>query len=580
MPYYKIEIYTGTLASPTLIHSITDELVPPLRFKSCFGIPGNFSFGLPMKMGSTITYADIQPFNIVKLYAGLTSLPSSPNFVGRIENISNQNSIQGAFRIFSGRDLAEVTTRLIRHQYNTGGGTAHTFADKIASDCGLTADTTADATAVEILSYESKYDELLKALSDYGASINKDWYVDTSNALVWKVRPIRSMGVSVLTEGDNIKSYILTKGLQNEVFNTFYVFGASEEAAVGTSVCSGLSKCSSYNLATTDIPTDHDSWTESADDPPTNWTADSGSDAHVLVHDQARKHVGSNEVECAIPLIGGGIVDDWIWIKYPVGTTTPIKVKDRAMLHYTVQHKSSGTLNSYKIRLFAPDDSNYFEYSFSSGNFPAQDTTTHTDVELGANVEATSGDDKWIRTGDPSWFNIQYFRLYMQWNYANTGGLFRIDLDGLWFGDLRWSATDSDTTSHDTYGHRDMVVVDDTIHSNTAATSYAAYLKARYKDVPMQLDITLPLDTNILLGDRIPITLANETQLDGSALSNVDFDVIRVEQTITNEGGLTNATLVSLPRMRDPVKTTDNPTVLREMKQHSLDIAKGIVTVR
>ena len=520
--------------------------------------PGTFHFELPLIKGTTKTYDDIALFDTVKIYLGYDSLPGNPLFVGRIENIESQWGSR-AIRIFTGRDLSEVTSRLIRHQYNTAGDTAHNQVDKIASDCDLGTTVDADSTAVTILSNQSKYDCLLREICDYAATINKDWYVDINNNLVWKARPIRTSGVSSLSVDSNIKTYSLSRNV-SEVYNNFYVFGASEPEVDGTSHCAH----SQYNESPTDVPSDHDSYTESL----TNWTVGSNSGKATLIADSTVPHVGTYRIMGSIGL-DDCVASEHIWIKR---TFDRIMVKDSARLEW-VDHwyqTQDHTITSMRINLYT-DASNYFFYDFSAAKYPAENTNTHVYVMLGPSYEGITGNDKWIRYGNPSWYNITGFRSYKQINSnGDTGEAFQIAVDALYFTQMRWFATDSDATSQSNYGVRDMVVTDDRIHSNTEATNYAASLKARYKDAPIQLNVITPMDTNILVGDRIPITITNEN------LSAIDFDVIQVEHIMDNNGGfLTNSILVSKERMRSPLQTTDFATYLRDMRRTTENIVEG-----
>lgn len=553
-PIYKIETYTGA----TLDNTITDKC-KSLRVKSALtDQPGTFHFELPGMDGLTKCYDDIALFDIVKIYLGYDSVPTSPLFVGRIENIGSQWSPEYT-RVFTGRDQSEVTSRLIRHQYNTGGNTAHSQVDKWAGDCGLgTTQVDADATAVTILSNQSKYDALMREISDYAATISKDWYVDISNNLVWKARPIRTSGVSTLTVGSNIKSYSLTRNI-NEVYNTFYVFGASEPSVDGTSACSH----SQYTKSPTDIPTDHDSYTDAL----TNWTVGSRSGNGILILDATVPHVGTNRImgSVAIDLC---IANEYIWI---TRTFNRIMIKDSARLEWVDfwRQSQAHTITLMYIDLYT-DATNWFRYTFDVADYTPENANTHKYIMLGPAYEASAGNEKWIRYGDPDWYNITRFRSYKEINSdGGVGEWFQIAVDGLYFTQLRWQATDQDVGSQTTYGVRPMVVTDDRIHSNTEATNYAASIKARYKDAPIQLDVVMPMDTNLLIGDRIPVTLPNEN------LSAIDFDVIQVEHILGPDGALTHGTLTSKERMRSPLKTTDFPTYMRDINKSIEDIIQG-----
>lgn len=562
-PVYKIETYTGV----TLDHTITEDCLF-LRVKSCLTDQhGTFRFELPGQKGVSKVFDDIALYDVTKIYLDYDTISASPLFVGRIENIESQWNKDRYMRVFTGRDQSEITARLIRHQYSTGGNAADSQVAKWAADCGLGTDITADATPVTIISNQSKYDFLMREICDYAATISKDCYVDIGDVghptghLIWKTRPIRSVGVSALTVGTNILSYSLTRN-DYEVYNRFHVFGASEPAVEGTSACSH----SQYTKSPTDVPSNHDSWTESLD----NWSVDSADDLAdlLLVTAYPVPHVGTYAISGVVGTNEGQQANEWIKI---TRTISPLMIKDSAQLQWVDYWRTDayGTIQNMYIDLLAPDTSNYFRYTIDPAHYPVLGYNTHMYAELGPANEAGSGYEKWVRHGDPSWYNIQGIASYKLWNnvadeYCNNA------IDGLYFTDLRWQATDQDGDSQTAYGVRDMVMTDDKIHTNTEATNYAASVKARYKDAPIQLDVVTPLDTNLLIGDRIPITITNEN------LSAVNFDVIQVEHIMdVNSGFLTHAILTSKERTRSPLKTTDFPTYLRDIRQTTEDVVQG-----
>jgi hypothetical protein len=554
-PVYKIETYTGV----TLDHTITDDCLSVQVMMALTDQLSNFSFAVPATKEFTKSYDDVAVFDKVKIYLGYDSVPANPLLVGRVENIQNQWEEGKYIRVISGHDLGEVTNRRIRHQYSTGGATATVAVTKWATDCGLGTDITADGTPVSIVSYQTKYDNLLRDICDYAATINKDWYVDINNNLVWKTRPLRTVGVSSFTVGGNIKSYNLVRDI-NEVYNRFYVFGASEPPVDGTSACSD----SQYTKSPTDIPSDHDvGWTESL----TNWSVDSADDKATLNLATAYPipHVGTYAITGVAAYGDGHQANEWITI---TRTFPFVMVKDSGRLEWVDYWYcgGSGIIMNMEIDLLAPDTSNYFRYTVNPTHYPVSNTNTHMYAELGPAREAITGYEKWVRVGDPSWYNLQGITSYKIWNnvvteYCNNG------IDGLYFSGLRWYAFGEDAGSQTNYGLRECVITDDRVHSNAEATNYVATWKAQKKDATLQLDVITLLDTNILVGDRIPITIPNE-----NLTGILDFDVIRVRHSIGMEGALSRSTLISRERQRSPLKTTDTATILRDLQKQSTNM--------
>jgi len=535
IPVYKIETYTVAVKDYTI-----EKDCVAYRVKTALtGQLGNFSFSLPGMRGLTKCYDDIAVWDKVKIYLGYDSVGVAPLFVGRVENIQNRWVNDQYVRIFSGRDQGEVTTRLIRHQWNSDSRTAHEVVDKWCDDCGLgKTEVDADATVVEIISHQSKYAPLLRDICDYATSIDKDWYVDVDNNLVWKVRPIRAAGVPTLTVGENVKNYNLTRNVR-EVYNKFWVFGASEPTVDDTAVCAHGIDCSP-----TDLPANHEDFDETI----ASWTSDSKSGTETVIQGAAAPHCGTFYVVSARL--------DWYW---------------------AYQTNDGGdVMTDYYVILLAPDIDNCFKYTIDAADYPAFNTGTHYYLNLGPAFEGAGGTGCWFRIGDPDWYNIQDLRLGGTVDTtAGAGAFLQFRIDCLYFSGLRWSAFDEDAGSQTSYDVRPQDVVDNRIHSNTDASNYAAVLKDRYKDVPLQLDVVMPLDTNLLIGDRIPITIPKEN------LSAQNFDVITVEHIMAKDmGALTRGTLVSKARMRVPLKTTDSNVILRDMQTRTEDLITNRTVIK
>jgi len=75
--------------------------------------------------------------------------------------------------------------------------------------------------------------------------------------------------------------------------------------------------------------------------------------------------------------------------------------------------------------------------------------------------------------------------------------------------------------------HADLVVIDDNLRSDAECESRANTLKAKLKDPTTQIDVLTTLNLNILIGDRLSMTIPAE----GIAAAN--YDVLSVEHTLS-----------------------------------------------
>ena len=553
-PVYQIKTYTGA----TNDYTITSDC-KFLRFKTALDEIGYFTFVLPGIKAATKIYDDIAIYDRVEIFLGYDTVPVTPLFRGVIENIDNVWEGKAHMRTFSGRDQGEIMTRLLFRQYSSAGDTAQNAVTKVASRVGMGTNIDADATAVTVVSYDGKYDAYMRQIGDYASTINKDWYVDTTNPpnLVWKSRPLRSDAtVSSLTIGENIKQYTLTRNI-NEVFNKLWIFGATEvfdkDDPSATSACAHTQ----YTKAPTDLPADHDAWTDAL----THWTAGSKSGTHTGPSLVGGAHCGSNMIANGVAV---GLANEYIWLKRTFDTTdTIVRIKDEALLNFYIAQTltGSGNLSKFIITLDAPNTSNYLTYNVSSGLLPPNATGTHYTLKLGPGYEVLSGvDDGWVKTGDPDWYDLEAIKFYLEYT-TPVGSTVVMNVDCLYFENLRWRAIDSDGDSQANYGIREMVIVDDKLHSNTECANVGAMLKAMKKDPSIQLDLTVPLDTNILIGDRIPITIPNEN------LTATNFDVISVEHSLPPAE--TRVILVSNERTREVFKSTSPAEIIKGLKEQS-----------
>jgi len=511
IPRYKIETYTGAVLDYTIEKDAT-VYAKNVVTESV----GNFNLVLPTVKGTAddFIYDDIALNDTVKIYFWLEdegSCPATPNFVGKVGKISAPLTVENGYvRQISGLSLGEVLLRRFKVNKYYDAAEADDIVADVATDLGLGAGEIAvDTTAVTLEIKTKTYFDILKAVSDYWASagvqIKKDFYVDINNNLVWKSRPIRTAGVETLTVGDNIKSYIVTTDVDS-VRNSITVYGFAEKA----------------------LPVDKDAWTEAL----TNWTATAGT----LALNDSEKKTGTYSIQCT--LASGGTIGQFH------RTFNRVTIRDINQL--TFWFIKSSPVSDITVRLLAPDSSNYFY----------DDTLTLSDVwefyrtTLGPNNEynaVANPNGIWKKTGSPNWWDIQAIEFYFTKDSGYAGGLY---VDGLFFFPDRWTYTASDATSITAYEQWDMEVTDDKLHSDSDCEKRAKTLLYQLKDPPTQIEVITPLNTNILVGDRLIMTIPAE------GINTVNYDVISVEHIVAGKDFETHAIMVNSASTRESIVTT------------------------
>ena len=544
IPVYKIEVYDS---SDTLTHTIEDEALSIMVKEVLTDNIGTFSFTLPTVKGLTNKYYfnDIAVHNKVKIWLGYNSVSGDPITVGRIYRITAPlNAQSGYLRHFSCYNQSEILQRRIKTRKVWEGIGASTIVTELANDLGLgTTEIETDTTAVTLTVDADTYFNVLKKVSDYwydaSTQIKKDFYVDINNNLVWKSRPIRTSGVETLTVGDNLLSYNVVRDI-TKVKNKIWVYGRDAPYDPNRAV---------VNYAGRTYPSDGDSWTYG-----TGWTATAGT----LSSDTTNPKVGANDLRCASN-------DDYLCQYHR--TFSQLSVEGKAG-YSALQFwgRRSALLSSYHhVRLWCPDNSNYFEWEFadpgSNGVWAFRITRLGDNNTYDAD---TNPNGEWVAHGSPSWNDIEGIEFVV-----NSGVSFNWDIDGLCFSFGRWRATAEDATSQSNYGQRDYMVVDDTLYSDSDCQKRAETLLYQLKDPVIRLDISTPGNTNIKIGDRLTITIPAE------GISAQSFDVISVTHRFSSEGFITNASLVSTENVREAPTTSLNEFLIQQFRKQS-EIGKGV----
>lgn len=511
-PVYKIQTYTVDL----LDHTITDD-VESVYFKDVItdGV-GQFRFVVPTKKNGGYFYDDIALQDKVKIFLGYDSVGATPDFVGKVSRISAPLSVDSGYvRFISGLGLGEILLRRFKTNNFYDGVGASTIVTELADDLGLgTSEIVGDATAETHEVRTKRYIDLLKEVSDYwfnaGTQVKKDFKVDVDNNLLWKARPLRTSGVETFIVGENILNYNVTRSL-NSVKNNITVYGQAEAP----------------------YPRDKDEWTEDAAWD-AYWTASVGS---VLRTDGAGPladpQVGSYEI------MGDAGAGSQVTFKF---NNPHITIRDINTLYFWYW-ASSVPPDQGQLRIHAPDSSNYFYTDLTL------DGVWHfSEWPLGPKQEydvATNPNGIWNKQGSPNWWNMEYIEFDCTWGGANQ----EIYIDGMYFYPERWTGTASDATSQTNYGQRDAEFTYNKLHSDDEAEKRAQTLLYQLKDSIVQIQLTTPGNTNVLVGDRLSMNIPAE------GISASDFDVLTVEQFLSADGFLTKALMVNTANIRQPIES-------------------------
>lgn len=502
-PVYKIETWTGGVKD----HTITDE-ARSLQFKEVltYGV-GTFSFTVPTVKGKPdpYYYDDITKDDTVKIWLDYDSVSGNPDFVGKVTKVSGRLSIQeGYVRQISGLSQGEIMLRKHKKNKLWSGIGASTIVTGIAGSLGLGAGSIeADATAETIEVNTERFFDVLQRVSDYydgGGSVQKDFYVNVANDLVWCSRdgtaPFRS-GASVesLTIGDNILSYDVIRDAM-PVKNNIVVYGGP------------------YNR-----PPGSDDWCETL----ANWTSD---DTLAL---SGTRVVGEYSIS-GFTAVANNV--------YAQRTNTACRCgwRDQRYMnfYYYCVHGGGGAATAQlTVSLLAPIWADRFEKVFTG---ITQSVWFHKDLELGPH-------GNWSSVGSPGWADIRGAR-FKEFGGAGAGSAQVLIDEFHYTGGHYYGAASSGAAD------RDFELTDDKLTTNAECVQRAETIALRKETLPIQIAVVIAGNPNVLVGDRLSMTIPAE------GISAANYDVISVGQLLSVDGGyLTTATMMNSANVRQPLKT-------------------------
>lgn len=532
-PVYKIEIWEP--GGGSALYSITDEVIS-LRCKAtATSNIGNFSFVLPARKGVTEKYEDIDLYDTVKIFLDYNTIPATAIFQGHIEVITGLLTEQGYMRQFVGSDRGEILARRLKRNYRWNNRQASNLVTDLANDLSLgTGDIAADAAQEKITIDEAPYLEVLQKASDYwvsgGSQVKKDFFVDIANDLNWKARPIRTANVETFTIGDNVIAYKVQRSVQ-QIFNNIWVFGAYGKQD------------------------DADTYTEAT----TNWTAGAGC---TMGTDAGHKATGTVAVTSTADL--STFINDFY---YSFASTI-----ERYNTFTMNWDHSAYVVSSRKIRLCCEDLSNYFEADIPS-HTPGSFEQVSFDLGPSEEYDATDNPEGiWTINGHTHWNNINYVRFLIT---SGTAGIV-VWMDGDWgFKDGAYRSTASDATSQTNYGQRDLLIEDQHLANDTECQSRAEALLYQHKDPPIQLEMLVKGNTNVLVGDRLSITIPEES------LSSQNFEVFSVEHMLDVPNGFRTRFLATDSiNVRNELPSSSTQALLKTIVTHISSIHQNVRSVK
>jgi hypothetical protein len=536
LPYYKIECYNP---AGTLIHTLTSDVLS-IHTHSVLNDVGSFNFSVPALKGSSYPYNNIVGNWKVQIWLGYNDLAGSTHVLtGKIKKTTGPLNIgEGYVRSFEGKDLTEILERRQKTNKNYQVTDADVIAAELAADLGLTLDYDAESTHETVLVRTETYLDLIKKISDYwynaGTQIKRDFYIEPDGHLQWRSRPSRATGLSSLTIGENILSYTVTRDIL-AVKNNITVYGAAQQP----------------------YPTDKDAFTEALSGTGWVWAAAAGDTVDL---DAVAPKVGSNSIRGYTGAASHEV---------ELTLTLPYSLTIRDITELRLWEICSNLANSSTIKILAPDASNYFEYTNTvDGNWHFRELSLGPTNEYDA---ASNPNGIWIPQGTPNWWNMTGIVFYY---HSTTNNDWYCHIDGLYFMPTRYSHTESDAASIAAYEQCDAEYTDENLLSNEACEVRAQTLLYQLKDEIVRVDITVIGDTNLRIGDRIPITIPAEN------IAAQNFDVITVNHDFSSSGFTSTISAVNSGNTRKlpPLGITDSiGRQIKNLREVTCDLYRRVV---
>lgn len=281
-----------------------------------------------------------------------------------------------------------------------------------------------------------------------------------------------------------------------------------------------------YGAAEKATPTDKDANTEnlvktdgSVSAPDGNWTSGTGSGnvyvetTEKIVGSKSLKHAteGSDYFGCAVFTYGSG--KEVNANKYP-SFTFQIKLGNSFSGAVTVQLEDQAGMVVRR------------EINIRTGEWTLQTFAV-----------GKKNSDQWthsiFNTQPFNWASVKKIVFYSHFSGTDTGSFW---VDNLFFNQCRWETVQEDLTSQGSFDLRELVEVDEELHSDNECMLRAKALLAHLKDsaeyVTVRSNVIEYGVDRILSGDKIHVTLPNENIDADFRITSVDYHVSAAEQTL------------------------------------------------
>jgi len=502
------------IASQTMLVPTEDKDVLDMRVH--LGLVDEVgSFELTMQNFDAKYTEQVTAGNWIKIWASRADATVLKVFTGRVEEVEFDASATENYVTLRGRDRGEeLFRRTVTKTY------VNAKAEDVAKDLidnftslkhvrGTTELVENSDTTYAQLEYENT--PLFDILKDIAQSAAKDSVIGFDFRMAWDGKFEffkRNSKTSPVSLTDRIEVAEYRKDI-HRIRNRVTAYGAAEKANPGN----------------------RDAWTE-------DLTVGSGQliyyeDGELfgwwepvgycsVAKDASTRIVGSYSVRLSTTQAVGSSVLDWYFAtghlfdanKYP-SLTFQLR-RENAPGEVGVKIELFDSSGQKVRRIFRTEPDKWDLQSFSVGEKQDSDWT-HDEF----NTQAFN------------WSEIRRIRFEAYFNGNGSGSFW---MDNLFFNSKRWESTQEDSASQQAYGLRELVEVDEELHSDNECSLRAqaelSYLKDPAEYITLRSDAIVLPDGRLMPGDVVHVSLPNENIDTGYRILTVEYSLIAKEQTL------------------------------------------------
>ena len=537
----------------TFASSVYDKLIYLSIKPGLTNTIGSFELKIPdinETLGTAGAFSDVDAFDDLLVYLGYTNT-GSLTFAGKIETIKSGLSLEeGYTRTFLGSDYGECLSRVLvnRGFKNLSGDT---IIQWLRNQCtgsttgGLSTSNSqmvGDTDYYTLTANQNQVFDNMKKLSD---SSLKDFFVGTDKVFHYFNRQ-SSTGSETFSVGTNILEYTITKDL-NSVRNDIYVFGIRNPS----------------NTSGSDVPVNHDDWTENVLSGWAGWIISSGVpevyNNECDVSAVAERQSGSYSVLCDTGSLTTPLSSGSFYLTLTKTLPDKVYLTDEDFVHFfTVPQSLNEDISpQLSVELHTNLGTDYFSCKLDSLNTitPTWESYWDYTISVGPNYEGTSttgskntstGSYLWERVGEPDWLNINYVKFVLDCYEATAPTRIGIGLDNFYFG-TKYYSHKSGSSSISTYGLRKLVEIGE-YNSNDYCSNVASTLTGSLFYPITQVELSTTGSYNLSLGSTYFLTIP----ADGI---NDYYELIDLEHTLDSQGAISRCLFTDKKELRAIIPT-------------------------